>query len=92
MFGLVRLSVIGIALLTVVYISVSLYSRSVRREKLERKWAQNHPHDHTSPARTAFIKRGLRRYDASIRRRLILLVYVIPVTTVAAIIYVVNFM
>lgn len=92
MFGLVRLAVIGIVLLTVVYVSVSLYSRSVRRERLERKWAQNHPDDHTSPARAAFIKRGLRRYDGSIRRRLILLVYAIPILAIATIIYVVNFM
>lgn len=92
MFGLIRLAAIGIVLLTVVYISVSLYSRSVRRERLERKWAQNHPHDHTSPARAAFIKRGLRRYDGSIRRRLILLVYVIPILAIATTIYVMNFM
>lgn len=92
MIGLIRMAAIAIVLLTVVYISVSLYSRSVRRERLERRWAQNHPHDHTSPARAEFIRRGLRRYDGSVRRRLILLVYVIPVITIAVIIYVVNFM
>lgn len=92
MLGFLRLALIGLAVLTVVYISVSLYSRSVRRERLERRWARNHPVDERSPARTEFINRGLRRYDGSVRRRLILLVYVIPVIAVAVIIYVVNFM
>ena len=92
MFGLLRLTAIGFVVLTVVYISVSLYSRSVRRERLERRWTERHGDNGPIEDRAEFIHRGLRRYDRSVRRKLILLVYVIPVIGVATIIYVVNFM
>jgi hypothetical protein len=92
MFGLLRLVVGGFVLLTLVYISVSLYSRSVRRERLERRWAQRHGDGGRDDDRAEFVARGLSRYDKSVRRRLILLVYVIPAIGVATIIYVVNFM
>lgn len=91
MFGLLRLVAIGFPLLTVACISVSLNSRSVQRERLERKCAQIHPFDKTSLARAEFIKRSQRRYDNSVRR-LILPVYVIQVIGVGTIIYTVNFM
>lgn len=87
MGGLIRLIVIGFVVLTAVYLSVSLYSRSVRRERLERKWVA---HGRRGD-REEFVRRGLRRYDKSVRRRLILLVYVIPVIVASAIVYVVNF-
>ena len=38
MLALARLLVIGFVVLTVIYISLSLYSRSVRRGKLAREW------------------------------------------------------
>lgn len=91
MFGLIRLTVIGFVALTLVYISVSLYSRSVRRERLENHWAERHSDGGTDEDRAEFVHRGLRRYDKSMRRRLILLVYVIPVIVVATIVYVMNF-
>ena len=41
--GFVRLLVFGFLALSVVYLSISVYSRSVRREKLEDAWAQDNP-------------------------------------------------
>ncbi len=38
MFALARLSVVGFVVLTIVYICLSLYSLSKRREKLEAEW------------------------------------------------------
>ncbi len=38
MFALGRLLVIGFLVLSVVYICLSLYSRAVRRNKLEKEW------------------------------------------------------
>ena len=38
MFGWVRLSVIGLGVLTVIYVCLSWYSKSVRREKLEQEY------------------------------------------------------
>ena len=88
MAAFARLMVVGFVVLTVIYFAVSLYSRSVRREKLEREWQeQGRPGD-----KDAYIQAGMTDYEHSLRRKLILLVYVIPPVTVAVIIYVTNFM
>ena len=36
----VRFAVVGFVLLTVIYVLISIYSRSVRRERLEDDWAE----------------------------------------------------
>ena len=78
----------GLAILTVVYLVLSIWSRSVRREKLEEQWDS----EIRSGDRDAFIEEGLRVYDRSLRRKLILGVYVIPVLFAAGMIYVMNYM
>ena len=40
MVALARLMVIGFVVLTVIYVSLSLYSRSVRRSKLKTWWEE----------------------------------------------------
>ncbi|MEP3298065.1 MAG: hypothetical protein ABJO27_16585 [Pseudoruegeria sp.] len=88
MIALLRLGVIGAVVLTVVYIIVSLYSRSVRRGKLERRFDEE---GHPTESRDAFITAGLADYEKSLRRKLILLVYIIPVLVVAMLVYLMNF-
>lgn len=87
MLALVRLLVIGLAVLTVIYISLSLYSRSVRRGKLEQQWDE----EIGTGDREAFVREGLKDYDGSLRRKLILGVYVVPLTLMIVIIYLTNF-
>lgn len=87
MIALIRLFVIAFVVLTVVYVSVSLYSRAVRREKLEKQWDE----EIREGDRAAFVKAGLKDYDSSLRRRLILGVYVIPAIIVGTIVYLVNY-
>lgn len=87
MFALLRLGVIGFVVLTVLYVSLSLYSRAVRRGKLEAEWDD----EAMTGDREAFIDAGLRAYDHSLRRKLILGVYIVPVVLVVALIYFVNF-
>ena len=87
MFALARLVVVGFAVLTVIYVCLSLYSRAVRRGKLRQKW-QDGPQ---KLDRDTFVQRGLERYDRSIRRKLIWGVYVVPVVVIAVIIYLTNF-
>lgn len=86
-FALARMLVVGFVVLTIVYICLSLYSRAVRRGKLEEEW------DETGMQgdRDAFIKEGLEEYDGSLRRKLILGVYVIPLCLVTVVIYLTNF-
>lgn len=77
----------GFVALTVLYLILSVWSRSVRREKLEEEWDS----EIRSGDRDAFIEDGLRDYDRSLRRKLILGVYVIPVLFVLGMIYVMNY-
>ncbi len=90
MIGALRLIVFGFLALSVVYLAVSVYSRSVRREKLENRWAEDHPGDTDSPARDAYIEQGMIEYQQGLRRKLILLVYIIPAIAVAVTMFVIN--
>ena len=86
MLGFVRLIVMLFVALTVIYVSLSFYSRSVRKSKLKKKW-----HDGKQLVdRDTFVQRGLERYDGSIRRKLILMVYVVPLVVIGVIIYLTN--
>lgn len=85
--ALARLIVVGFLVLTVIYVSLSFYSRAVRRAKLRRKWEE----DIRRGDREAFVRRGLQIYDRSLRRKLLWGVYIVPVVGIALVIYLVNF-
>ena len=87
MFALLRLAVIGFIILTVIYVGLSIYSRSVRRRKLMQEWEEERP----TADRDSFVEEGLEDYDGSLRRKLILGVYIVPVCVVIFIVYVTNF-
>ncbi len=87
MFALLRLLVIGFVALTIVYVCLSLYSRAVRKGKLAEEWDA----EQGLGERESFIEDGLKEYDGSLRRKLILGVYVVPAVLVALIIYLTNF-
>lgn len=87
MFALIRLAVVGFVILSIIYVVLSLYSRSVRRRKLRAEWDEERP----TTDRETFVDQGLEDYDQSLRRKLILGVYVIPVCVIGFIVYVTNF-
>lgn len=87
MFALVRLLLIGFVVLTVIYVLLSLYSRSIRRAKLEAAWETGDK----AQDKDEYVRAGLEEYDGSLRRKLILGVYVVPVCTIAVIVYLTNF-
>ena len=87
MFALGRLLVIGFLVLSVVYICLSLYSRAVRRDKLEKEWDE----EIQQGDRETFVEAGLRDYDGSLRRQLLWGVYIVPLTIISVIIYLTNF-
>ena len=91
MIALLRLAVVGVIGLSVVYLLMWIYARSVRREQLEKDWAADHPDGGDHDARDAHIETGMADYERSLRRRLILLVYVLPAIAVAVIIYLTNY-
>ena len=82
-----RLLVVGFLVLTVVYVCLSMYSRSVRRGKLEAEWDE----DGMTGDRDAWIDEGLEDYDGSLRRKLILGVYVVPAVLMVVVIYLTNY-
>lgn len=87
MFALARLMFVGFIVLTVVYVSLSFYSRAVRRGKLKAEW-------YDGPQTTdidSYVDQGLADYDGSLRRKLILGVYIVPFALMCVIIYLTNF-
>ena len=87
MIAIIRLAVFGFIGLSVVYLVVSIYSRSERREKLEKLFDAGD----VEGDRDAYIEAGMQAYKHGLRRKLILLVYVIPAVVVAVTVYLVNY-
>lgn len=87
MIAIIRLVVFGFVGLTVVYVLVSIYSASVQREALEKKFDAGG----IDEDRDDYIKAGMAAYRHGLRHRLIWLVYIIPTVVVAVTVYLVNY-
>jgi Ca2+/Na+ antiporter len=87
MIGIIRLVVFGFIALSVVYLLVTLYARSVQREALEKEFDAGG----IDGNREAFVAAGMKAYQGSLRRKLLLLVYVVPMVVVGLTIYFVNY-
>jgi Ca2+/Na+ antiporter len=87
MGGLVRLVVILFVVLTAVYVVLSFLARRAERARLELLFDE----EGREGDRRAFVREGLSAYDRSLRRRLILAVYLVPLVVIGTIVYVVNY-
>lgn len=87
MVAMFRLMFIGFVLLSVVYIVLSIYARAVKRRALHEAFAQSG----ASGDEAEFVQQGLQDYQKRLRRRLILGVYVVPLSVVALMVYLTNF-
>ncbi|MDZ7908001.1 MAG: hypothetical protein U5N10_07205 [Gemmobacter sp.] len=87
MFAILRAWAIAFVLLTILYWMLRIYFRSLRREKLEKQFDAGD----AEGDRSAYIDSGMQAYDRSLRPRLLWLVYVLPLTAIAVIIYFVNY-
>ena len=87
MIAIVRLAVFGFLGLSVLYILISLYSQSVRRESLEKKFDAGG----IEGERDAYISEGMMTYQTGLRRKLIWLVYIVPMGVIAVTVYLVNY-
>jgi hypothetical protein len=87
MIAIIRLAFFGFLGLTVLYWLVAIYSRSVRRERLEKEFDAGG----VEGGRDDYIKAGLDHYEHGLRRKLIVLVYIIPAVIVAVTVYFVNY-
>lgn len=88
--GFIRLILLGFVGLSVLYFLISIYSRSIRREKLEKSWDADPTTGDDMAARDTYINEGMAEYENGFRKKLIILVYVIPPLFVATILYLTN--
>ncbi|WP_425044800.1 hypothetical protein [Primorskyibacter sp. S87] len=88
MIGLIRFLLPLLVILTVAYVVISVWSRRMRRAKLEAHWDKKG----LAGDKEAFVERGLKAYDNSFRRKLILGVYVVPLGAIIFLIIYSNFM
>lgn len=89
--GFIRLGALGLIVMGVAYFMVSMYSRSVRREKIEDEWDENPANGDDKPARDAYIAKGMKEYEGSVRKKFIWLIFILPTIAVFALIYLNNF-
>jgi hypothetical protein len=87
MIGILRSAFFGFIGLTVIYVLVAIYSRSVRREKLEKKFDAGG----IEGDRDTYIAEGMQAYEHGLKRRLLWLVYIIPTVVVVVTVYFVNY-
>ena len=85
----VKLVIFGFLALSVVYASVAIYVRSLRREALEEEFDADHPGGDPT-ARDAFVEAGMADYRRSLWPKLVLLVYIIPLAAMVTIIVLTN--
>ncbi len=86
--GLIRLYAIGFMILTIIYIFLSLRGRWQCRNRLEAEFDTGG----IEGSRDDYVADGLKEFEGSLRRKLVLLVYVLPMLAVLTLIYVTNFM
>ncbi|MEL6608084.1 MAG: hypothetical protein AAFO58_07580 [Pseudomonadota bacterium] len=87
----IRLFFIMMVISTILYLSISMFSRARARAQLEKQWRA----DLRVGDRDVWLREELEKYDRSLRRRLIWLVYVLPMAFLAFVgimLYVQNFM
>lgn len=88
MIALLRLLVMGFVVLTVFHVLIGIYMRSLRRERLEEMWEE----EGRPGERSTYVEKGMAAYNASLRPKLLIFVYVIPTLIVGIIVYVTNYL
>ena len=89
--GWLRLAFFMYVGLTIAYFVAGIYSRSVRREKLEKAWDGDPARaGQTAEERRAFIEAGMVQYDKGLKRRLLWLIYILPTIGFLVTIYFIN--
>jgi hypothetical protein len=90
-FGWLRLAFFMYLGLTVAYFLTAIYSRSVRREKLEKSWDTDPAREEAPKSdREAYIAAGMTQYETGLKKRLLWLIYILPTVAFVATIYYVN--
>lgn len=87
MIALARLLLIGLVVLSVVYVLLLLRLRAGKRDDLEDEWQQGDRDDKLD----SYVETGLKEHQTLRRWSLFALVYGLPICIVITIIYLTNF-
>ena len=82
-----RLVLFGLIGLTVIYWLLLVYARSVRRERLEKEYDAGSVDGDVKGHRDDYIARGMAAYEHSLKRKLLWLVYVLPISIVTVLVW-----
>ncbi len=92
MIALIRLAALVIGLEALFYVLISLYVRSLQRERLEKQWDARHPEiAGDSETRRDFVRKSMVGFEKTLRARLVMLVLILPFVAIMATIYLVNY-
>lgn len=91
MTGFIRLMLFWAVFAAVAYWALLIYSRSLRREALEKEWDANPPEGADAEKRAVFIEQGMADYEHSLRRKLLWGVIILPFFAIGLLIYLVNY-
>lgn len=87
MIALLRLAVFGLIVLTLVYWLALVYARSVRRERLEKEYDEGSIDGDVRGRRDDYIAQGMNEYEHGLKRKLLWLVYILPIGTVLVLVW-----
>ena len=85
--AILRLIVFAFVVLSIVYVSVTLWSRAVHRDRLRKQWVEEGSVGDVD----RYVETGMAEYRQSFRRHLFLAIYIVPAAVLALIIYLVNY-
>lgn len=87
MTALFRLLVVGLVVLTVVYWLALVYARSVRRERLEKEYDEGSIDGDVKGQRDDYIAQGMAEYEHGLKRKLLWMVYILPIGTMLVLVW-----
>lgn len=85
-FGWIRLVFFVLIGSMIAYFLLLIYARSIRREALEKRWAESD----RQGSLDAYVKAGMARYEKGLRRRLLWLIFILPLVAISVIFFYSN--
>ena len=86
-FVIGRLALFGLIALTVIYWLLLVYARSLRRERLEKEYDDGSVDGDVKGHRDDYIAQRMAKYEHSLKRKLLWLVYVLPIGIVTVLVW-----
>lgn len=87
----VRNIVVIFAILSIVYVVLSLRARLLQRAKLDAEYTAPDKSKDIAVSKDEYIAKGMQKYGKSYRPKLIFGVYLVPVAVMAGLIYLIQY-